>query len=193
VPELYQADTQRMGSDCPALPCVPPPGNPAAGTGITRLTNGGGTHGVQSFNGLAVAFESKGDLANGGANPGTQHIYLITKKVLRQLTTGTAEEARMPSINQNGTLIAYEQDKVPAGGGAPVSQIFLTKVRKKKMATTPVTDGAAPSFGASLSPNGRFLGFTSSADLLGQGTPQNQIYSYNVRRELLSQVTAGPA
>ncbi len=192
VAELYQADTSRIGSDCTALPCTPPPGNPGAGTGVVRVTQGGGTHGVQSFNGLAVAFESRGDLLNGGANPGPQHIYLLNKGVLTQITTGTAEEGRHPSLNQNGTLVAYEQDKIRSPGTAPVSQIFVTKARKKKIATRQVTNAASPSFNPSLSPNGRFLNFTSSADLLGAGTTQNQVYVYNVRRQLITQLTAGP-
>jgi len=191
IAELYQADTTRPSSTCRTLPCTPPPGNPAAGTGIKRITVGGGTHGVQSFNGLGIAFESKGDLLNGGANPGPQHIYLLRKGVLTQLTTGSAEQGRNPSITQNGTLVAYEQDKLQQSG-PPVSQIMMTKVRSKKTVLTVVTQGSAPSTGPSLSPNGRFLGFTSSGDLLGMGTPQNQVYTYNVRRRLLSQVTAGP-
>jgi len=32
--------------------------------------------------------------------------------VLTQLTTGSAEQGRNPSITQNGTLVAYEQDKL---------------------------------------------------------------------------------
>jgi hypothetical protein len=192
ITELYQADTSRLGSTCPSLPCTPPPGNPQQGTGIVRLTHGGGTSGAQSFNGLAIAFESKGDLVNNGANPGPQHIYLITKGVLKQITDSSDEDARAPSINQNGTLVAYEQDKVPTGGGAAVTQIMLTKSRRKKTTTTQVTSGASPSFGASLSANGRFLNFTSSADLVGMGTPQNQIYTYNVHRGLTTQLTAGP-
>jgi hypothetical protein len=191
IAELYQADTARIGSTCSSLPCTPPPGNPAAGTGIKRVTIGGGTHGVQSFNGLGIAFESKGDLLNGGANPGPQHIYLLRKGVLHQLTTGSGEEARSPSITQNGTLVAYVQDKAQPSG-PPISQIFLTKSRIKKTVTTAVTTGTSASVAPSLSPNGRFLGFTSSADLLGMGTTQNQVYTYNVRRQLLSQVTAGP-
>lgn len=192
IAELYQADTARIGSDCPSLPCTPPPGNPGAGTGVVRLTHGGGTHGVQSFNGLAIAFESRGDLLNGGANAGPQHVYLLTKGVLRQLTTGTAEEGRNPSINQNGTLIAYEQDVIRPVPAAPVSQIVVTKARKKKVVMSMVTNHDSPSFSPSLSPNGRFLNFTSSADLLGKGTPQNQVYTYNVRRRLITQLTAGP-
>ena len=191
IAELYQADTSRIGSDCPTLPCTPPPGNPGAGTGVVRLTHGGGTHGVQSFTGKVIAFESRGDLLNGGANPGPQHIYLLKKGLLQQVTFGTAEDARTPSLNQNGTLVAYEQDKVRPSG-PPVPQIFVTKIRKRKVATTQVTDGAAPSIGPSLSANGRRLAFTSSADLLGKGTPQNQVYTYNVRRHLLEQITAGP-
>jgi Tol biopolymer transport system component len=191
ITELYQADTNRLGSDCPSLPCTPPPGNPAAGTGVVRLTQGGGTHGVQSYNGLAVAFESRGDLLNGGANPGPQHIYVLAKGVLRQLTFGTAEDGRNPSINKNGTLIAYEQDTLPPSG-PPVSQIFVTKARKKRVITTQVTQGAAPSHNPSLSANGRFLNFVSSADLLGNGTPEDQVYVYNIRRRLLTQLTAGP-
>src|SRR4029078_12801974 len=152
----------RIGSDCVALPCQPPPGNPGAGTGVVRIPHGGGSPGVQSFSGLPIAFESRGDLLNGGANPGPQHVYLLNKGVLTQITTGTAEEGHHPSINQNGTLVAYEQDKVRFPGAAPVSQILVTKVRKKKIATTQVTNHASPSFNPSLSPNGRFLNFTSS-------------------------------
>ena len=170
---MYQADTTaprpRAGRCRHA-----PPGNPAAGTGVKRVTVGCGTHGVQSFNGLAIAFESKGDLLNGGANPGPQHIYLLRKGVLSQLTTGSAEQGRNPSITQNGTLVAYEQDKLQQNG-PPVSQIMMTKVRSKKTVLTVVTQAGAPSTGSSLSPNGRVLGFISNGDLLGMGTPQSQV------------------
>jgi Tol biopolymer transport system component len=189
VRELYHGDLRRVGTTCPQLPCGTGPANP----GLRRLTIGGGQNGSQSFNGKLVAFESRGDLLKTNANPGVQHIYVLNTKrhELRQVTFGTLD-ARGPAMSQSGRFVAFAQDREFGAGGPVVSQIFLVKIAGKRTFVTQVTNGGFESFGVSMDPKGRRLSFTSSADLLGLGAPGNQIYTYNIKRNELLQITAAP-
>ncbi len=175
VPELYKVDLTQVCPDCvPLLPAVPNTGPPVA-----RVTTGGGTHGVLDGTGKTIAFESRGDLAGGGAHPGTQQIYLVAKGSLTQLTRGTTD-ARTPSVNSSGTRIAFEWDQPSSTG--PMSQIYWAKFRLgHPIVFTQVTKGNAPSQHPSLGYNGRRLTFVSSADLLGQGTQGvPQVFQYRI-------------
>jgi len=190
VRELYQADLRRIGTSCPQVPCGTGPANP----GLVRLTVGGGQNGAQSFNGKLVAFESSADLLGNGSNPGVQHIFVVnTKRAdLRQITGGNLE-ARNPTISQSGRFIAYEQDQPLGGPGGPiVSQIFVVKSTRAKTEVNQITNGGAPSYGGDLDPKGRRIAFVSEADLLGLGAPGPQVYTYNIKRDELLQITAGP-
>jgi Tol biopolymer transport system component len=186
IPELYQGDLSRVGNTCPQLPC--PSGGSLAG--VTKLTNGGGAHGSQSFNGQVVAFESAGDLANGGANPGTTHVYSRKGTKLKQITTGSGLAARRPAVSQNGKFIAFEWDRQPVTG-PPVSQLFVAKVRSQTVAMTQVTDGASGSHEPSIDPKARRVSFVSDADLLNIGSTNRQVFVYNIRRRELLQVSGG--
>ena len=188
IPELYQGDVTRLGTLCSTLPC----GGGSLG-GVTKLTNGGGAHGSQSFNGNVIAFESAGDNANNGANPGTSHVYVIRKGVLKQLTSGTGTAGRRPTVSQNGKFIGFEWDR-PATSGPPVSQIFVAKVRSQTVQMTQVTDGASGSHVPSIDPKARRMSFVSSADLLNIGSIGTQVFSYNVRRgKPVLEVSGGPS
>jgi Tol biopolymer transport system component len=196
VSEVYHAHLTKLSPDCTQLPCPNNPNLAEQDPALKRLTVGGGTHPVLNFNGKVAAFESRGDLAHGGAHPGTQQIYALTNViatngVLTQLTNGTTD-ARVPSINQNGTRIAFEWDQM--GPSGLVSQIYWAKTRPKRPTLiTQVTNGPLPSQGPSLAVNGRRLTFASAADLLGRGTGSNmQIFQYYIPRRALVQFTQAP-
>lgn len=193
VSELYQADLARLGPSCPQVPCSsPPPGSVQQdGRGLVRLTRGGGGEGAQSFTGAAVAFLSRGDLANGGANPGIQQVYLLSRGDLQQITFGTAVEARNVTVNQNGKLIAYEHDVLQPDGSI-VPHAFVAKVRKRRREIIQVTQGVFDSFQPSLDPKGRRIAFVSTADLMDNGSTGPQIFIYSLRRRVLTQVTGAP-
>src|SRR6266481_3597964 len=175
VPELYKVDLTQVCPDCvPLLPTIPNTGPP-----IARVTTGGGTHGVLDGTGKTIVFESRGDLAGGGAHPGTQQIYVVAKGSLTQLTRGTTD-ARTPSVSSSGTKIAFEWDQPSSTG--PMSQIYWAKFRLgHPIIFTQVTKGNAPSQHPSLGYNGRRLTFVSSADLVGQGTQGvPQVFQYRI-------------
>jgi hypothetical protein len=191
VTELYQADLRRIGSACPQVPCGSGPANP----GLKRITIGGGHDGSQSFNGKLVAFISEADLLGNGSNPGIGHVFVLNTKrnELRQITSGNLE-ARNPSMSQSGRYVGYEQDQPLGGPGGPIiSQVFVAKIQGQQAIATQVTAGGAPSYGADLDPKGRRISFVSEADLLGLGAPGPQVYTYNLKRSELLQITAGPS
>ena len=193
VPELYMGDLDAIGASCPQLPC--PPGKDRFGKplprGLEQVTIGGGWHGSVSYNGKALAFESRGDLANGGVNPGVQHIYVIRKGVITQVSTGY-EDARLPTINSlGGRYVAYEQNK-PVGGGSSVPHVIVVKASRGGAKIR----FSVPGFQPSLDAKGARVAFTSSVDLLENGSQGNQVFTQNLRRRRsnkgLTQITQPP-
>jgi hypothetical protein len=184
VPEVYRGDLRWLSPLCPQLPC---PGT-AIRRGLDRYSFGGGQHPTTDFRGLNAAFESSGDLLHSGANPGVQQIYLLRKGILSQITSG-ARESRHPLIKRlGGNSVAYEQD-VQMGANV-VTQISVTQVRKKAASRiTQVTKGALRSIDPSLDPPGRRISFTSYADLVGNGSSGPQVFTFDLRRLVLTQLT----
>jgi len=192
VPELYQGELSELDPTCPQLPCPPRLdrfGDPRP-RGLVRLTTGGGWHGSQSYNGRAIAFESRGDLANGNVNPGVQHIYVLRDDILTQVSFGP-EDARWPSLNSlGGRTVAFEQDKMVAGRGT-VPQVIVARLsRARGPRLIPLTDGNASGFRPSVDAKGFHIAFTSSDDLLGNGSLNNQIFAYNLHKHLMLQITS---
>jgi hypothetical protein len=190
VPELYQGDLNELDPTCPQLPCPPRVdrfGHPRP-RGLVRLTTGGGWHGSQSYNGRAIAFESRGDLANNNTNPGVQRVYVLRDGILTQVSFGP-EDARWPSLNSlGGRTVAFEQDKMVVGRGT-VPQVIvarLSRVRPPRL--IPLADANA-SFRPSVDAKGFHIAFTSPDDLLVNGSTNNQVFTYNLHKHLMLQIT----
>jgi len=157
VTELYEMD---LNQTCPQ--CVPiPPAKPTGLAPVTKITTGGGTGAALDKRGINIAFESRGDLTNGGRFPGPQLIYILAKDGnLHQITRGP-NDARHPSITYSGSLIAYEWDGAQSTGPS-VSQIFTAFFRPgRRIVFTQISNAGIPSISPSLSLNGRRLTFLS--------------------------------
>jgi hypothetical protein len=196
VPEVYQADLTLLSDTCPQVPCPPQSdrfGRPVP-NGLQRITTGGGQNPSQNFNGRTIAFESRGDLTNSNINPGVQHIYLWRDGVLRQITTG-AYDSRHPALNSlGGRNLAFEQDEPKPGGGTR-TQVLVAKLSRSRGTTIVwATAGQGSSVAPSIDAKGFRIGFHSTSDLLGDGAEQtNQVFTLNLHRKLLLQITDVPA
>jgi hypothetical protein len=157
-----------------------------------------------------VAFVSSADLAGTGNT--TRQVFLFNLFAhdcdiggvfagcplppvppIRQITSGPGDPDD-PSINQHGTLIAFDALGSYAGGTGPAAayrQIFLLDLVSGTLRrVTNGTDG--DSVRPSLNRAGGRLVFESSASLIGPGGV-SQIYLYDTRVDTLQRLTNGAA
>ena len=98
-------------------------------TQITSSTGGGNFAPSINSDGTRIAFYSDGDLVPGGNADGNSEIFLWTSgSGITQITSSTLGGNFNPSINSDGTRIAFEsnRDLVPGGNADGNSEIFLT-------------------------------------------------------------------
>jgi len=184
--QIYRIDLRRVLLGCP-FPCAE-----SANAGLEQITNktGNNKSAVTSNSGKVIAFQSDADLKNVGET-GDQ-IYLFDGKSgqIVRVTHGPGT-ARNPSITRDGGRIAFEYDENLTGSGTSGNQIFLYKHNKatfQQLTTATVGHSTNPS----LSNNGHAVAFISTDNLLGLGSSGPELYSYNLKKNFLSQLTNAP-
>ena len=139
-----------------------------------------------------VIFHTDADLlGNGNAVPqifvfDTAERVLKGTRGLHQLTFGSAESVH-PSATARARSLAFESTADHLGNGSTGRQVFASRqVRFKAplgMVLDQVTNGLGESFNAKLSSSGRYLLFSSTGDLNGDGfTPGEHLYRTELRR-----------
>ena len=153
------------------------------GSGFTQITNSTGG-GVFSYfrpsinsDGTKIAFESNRDLTPGspGNADGNWEIFLWTQgSGISQITNSTAGHNYDPSINADGTRIAFYSNGDLTGGNADGSyEIFLWTQGSGITQITSSSDWRIPSINASINADGTRIAFRSSSDLTGGNADGN--------------------
>lgn len=191
------------------------------GTGLVTLetpaatggtADGSSLHPGISADGRYIVFESTaGNLVAGGLASGIPRVFLRDREtaVTRLLSTTPAGEpadgiSRTPAISADGRVAVFTSTStnlsgdVNAGGGVGVYRIDLVSGARSRMDLTPAGrppagQGASPV----LSADGRFVAFTSSADLTtshggtrgGQPRDGNGVFDVYVRDVLEARTT----
>jgi len=95
-----------------------------------------------------------------------------------------------PVLSLSGKMLAFDSTNDEAGNDTGISQIWLVTTT----GTMAVTNGAGPSRSPDMTFEGRVLAFESSAALTGDGhdTGVTQIFAYDTRANVLTQVTNEP-
>jgi Tol biopolymer transport system component len=153
---------------------------------ITHDPTGTSSNPALSGTGARLAFESLGDLASTG-NAGVRQIFRIDKTGLATQISHGAADSRNPALDKGGLSVVFESSNDQGGNDTGVAQVWLSTIH----GTSRLTAGAGPSRHPAISSDGRVLAFESQADLLGDGhdTGVNQVFAYDLRNALLSQIT----
>ncbi|HYE36443.1 MAG TPA: hypothetical protein VEB01_13640 [Methylocaldum sp.] len=172
-------------------------------TQVTNTTSGAApTNHAPSVNanGTLIAFESSADLT--GQNPElNREIFLFdaTAVAFRQLTENAGiGQAFLPSINAEGTRIAFESNANPTGQNPNGnSEIDLVDTATNSIAQITNSPARIGSFNASISANGARIAFDSDEDLTG-GNPDfnREIFLFdtatNTTTQLTNSIASGP-
>jgi Tol biopolymer transport system component len=165
-------------------------------TQVTNTTSGTApTNYAPSINadGTRVAFESTADLT--GGNPELNReifLYDSTAGTFTQLTENAGiGQAYLPSINADGTRIAFESNANPTGenpnGNYEIYLIDTTDNTITQVTNSPTTIG---SFNAAINADGTYVAFDSDEDLIG-GNPDfnREIFLFNIASNTTAQLT----
>lgn len=165
-------------------------------TQITNTTSGSApTNHAPAINafGTRIAFESTADLT--GQNPElNREIFLFdaTAGTVRQLTKNAGVgQAFLPSINADGTRIAFESNANPTGGNPNLnSEIFLVDTGPNTIAQLTNSPARAGSANASINGDGTRVAFDSDEDLTG-GNPDfnREIFLFDAAANATTQLT----
>ncbi|GEM_PF-696937 len=149
------------------------------GSGFTQITNTiggdntpGGSNSVPSINadGTRIAFRSNRNQIPGGNQDGNQEIFLWTQESgLIQITNTTGSASDEPSINADGTRIAFRSYSDLIFPGRPGNadgnyEIFLWTEGSSFIQITNSTGGET--FEPSLNNDGTRIAFVSNRDLI---------------------------
>jgi Tol biopolymer transport system component len=156
-----------------------------------QVTDGGGIEPTISSDGTKIAFVSAADLTGNNAD-GNSEIFLFDTiaATLTQLTDTTGGHSSSPSIDSDGTRIAFESTANPTGSNADGNpEIFLFDVTTGSLIQ--VTDAAGrDSRHPTISGDGTKVAFESSADLTGNNADRNsEIFLFDAATSGLTQVT----
>ncbi|TAN35413.1 hypothetical protein EPN27_03925, partial [Patescibacteria group bacterium] len=146
-----------------------------AGAGLTQITTStGGRNESPSINadGTKIAFSSTHDLTGGNAD-GNQEIFLwIAGAGFTQITSTTGGGNYSPSINSDGTKIAFQSDRNLTGGNLDGNtEIFLWTQGSGFTQLTTTTGGYNTS--ASINADGTKIVFYSTNNLTGGNADGN--------------------
>ena len=117
--------------------------------------------------------------------------YFFTRATIGSID----RDSTSPSINGDGSRIAFHSDADLLGQGIPLGQREIWLYDTAAKALTRITTGSSgrESRSPSISSDGTKIAFYSDADLLGQGIPQYQdeIWLYDTATMTLMRVTTG--
>lgn len=148
-----------------------------------------------STNGRIIAFRSDSDLFGQGIQKQQYEMWLydIPTMTYRRVTTSATPDRKSlePSLSGNGRYVAFHSDADLLNQGLPNNQREVWIYDAVAMTYTRVTSNTRDSRRASISANGRFVAFESSADFLGQGLPwqQEEIWLYDTVTLTYTRVT----
>jgi Tol biopolymer transport system component len=185
--QIYRIDLRKILFNCP-FPCVA-----SGNAGLEQLTNktGNNRNAVTSNGGKAVVFESDADLLNVGQNE--NQIYLFDgKSGLTSRVTHGPGPARNPTLTRDGGRLAFESEANLTGSGTGGTQIYLYKRNKATLQQLTAAPGGSCTNPA-ISSNGHAVAFLSPNNLLGLGSTGPELYSYDLKKNLLTQLTNAPA
>ena len=145
-----------------------------------------------SGDGTRIVFHSNANLTGGNAD-GNEEIFLFDAATnrLSQITTASAGGSGFPSINGDGTRIAFHSSANLTGGNADGNEeIFLFDVNSSTF--TQITNAATGnSFIPSINGDGTRIAFHSSANLTGGNADgRSEIFLFDAVTNRLSQVTS---
>ncbi len=185
--QIYKIDLRKAFLGCP-FPCAQ-----TGNAGLTQITKKLGTsrNAVTSTGAKSVVFESNADLLGLGQTENQVYLYDGKSGVTLLLSHGPGA-ARNPTVTRDGGRIVFESDANLTGSGTGGTQLFLH--RRTKSTLTQITNapgGACTK--PSVSSNGHAVAFISSNDLLGLGTTGPEVYSYELKKNYLAQLTNAPA
>ncbi len=158
---------------------------------ITDETSGDSRETSINADGTRIAFRSTADI-NGGNPEGNQEIYLFDTRtgIFTQITDETAGASRFPSINADGTRIAFESS-LNINGGNPNGNFEIYLFDTTTGIFTQITDETAGvSRFPSINADGLRIAFQSTADINGGNPEGNQeIYLFDTRTGIFTQIT----
>jgi hypothetical protein len=184
--QIYRIDLRKFLPGCP-FPCVT-----TGNEGLAQITSRAGTsrNAVPSSGGKIIAFESDADFLGLGEATSQVYTYDVKRALFTILGRGPGTSGR-PSISLNGGWVAFESDTDLMGNGSTGTNVYARK--RNHSFPEQVSFGAGGhSSGASLSANGHAVTLVSSADLAGTGSDGPEVFSYDLRRNELRQITNGP-
>jgi len=184
--QIYRIDLRKTFLGCP-FPCAQ-----TGNAGLSQLTNKAGTskNAVTSNSGKTVVFESDADLLNVGQTENQVYLYDGKKALVSRITYGPGA-SRHPTVTRDGGRIVFESDANLTGSGTGGTQLFLYRRTKGSLTQlTTATGGACTD--PSVSSNGHAVAFLSSDDLLNLGSTGPELYSYDLKKNYLLQLTNAP-
>lgn len=151
-----------------------------------------------NVDGTRIAFESNHDIT-GGNNDGNVEIFLsdLSTMTITQITDtlgGGDFSNRGPTINADGTRIAFESNRDLTGTGSNADaniEVFLFDTSTMTTTQVTVTTGSInPFLGPAINPDGTLIAFSSDRDLTGGNPDLNaEIFLYNTNTLAVKQVT----
>ena len=187
--QIYRIDLRKALLGCP-FPC-----RSNGNAGLLQITNKvstnlGSRNAVTGSGGKSIVFESDADL-NGGQTENQIYLY-DAKTELTSLVTQGPGAARNPTITRDGGRIIFESDADLTGSGTGGTQLFLYHRAKATLQQLTTPPGGACT-NPSISSNGHAVAFLSSNALLGRGSVGPELYSYDLKKKILVQLTDAPA
>lgn len=159
---------------------------------VTNTTGGANLFPAINSDGTRIAFVSDRDLTGGNAD-GNQEIFLFdtTTNSFTQVTntTGLGIFSQSPTINGDGTRIAFSSIGFPAGNPDGNNEIFLFNSNTGGIAQITFTTGGSNEV-PSISSDGTRVAFRSAHDFTGGNADGNdEIFLFDTTTKSLNQVT----
>jgi Tol biopolymer transport system component len=167
------------------------------GTGIQQLTNGGLGRSSQSpqvaANGSVIVYESDDNPT--GQNPDNSvELFRINGDgtgVLQLTSAPTGRQSVNPRLDATGTWIAFESNADLVTGSNLDLNYEIFRIRSDGSGLQQITNSATSSRGPDLSGDGRWIVFSSSADLLGSNPELNsELFLFDTQTSILRQLTS---
>lgn len=191
------AGAGRQGSSTPgggritAAPVTVPPGRTSL---VSKNRKGGYPNGsslgpVVSADARFVAFASSATNLVAGDDNGTQDVFLVDRETgdtirlpVMQGPVPTGGSASEPSISADGRVVAFTFQP-PPGASVALGSIVVAYDRMTGSTTTVSTvvrgSLSASARQPSVAADGRFVAFTSNADLVGEGEAVDDVFRYD--------------
>ncbi len=139
---------------------------------VTNSTTGNSTNPSINSNATRIAFESTSDLTGDNADMNREIFLWKAPPNITQITKTTSGESRNPSINAEGSIVAFESTSDITGNNPDQnSEIFF---RIDGQGITQVTDSkVGSSVHPSINSDGSIIAFESTSDLTGDNADGN--------------------